>query len=254
MTTQNNYKYNANDDAISLWQKNFTSRIGDGSGDPEEEFLAYVRMAVQLKPTASWLEIGCGLGRMIELLDSGRNAIIGLEPDKERFADCTKRYSANDNIKILNITSDEFRQGQPEARFELILNSMVLQHVSTDTCDGILRDIRELLATDGVALISTTQNCRELFTFQSSPKHQTRKEFDRYAAQTGNQQFGIPVRKFSKASFLSNLDRNGLAVIHWGQFSYIRPEKVSWFASQYQVSPDEIKDVGDSQYVVVTRK
>lgn len=254
MTTLNKYKYNANDDAIGLWQQNFTSRIGDGSGDPEEEFLAYVRMVAQLKPTTPWLEIGCGLGRMIELLDSGRNTILGLEPDSERFADCVKRYRAQRNIEILNIASGELRRTQPDLRFELILNSMVLQHVSTGICEEILHDIHELLSTDGVALVSTTQNCKELFTFQSSPKHQTRQEFDEYAANPGSQQFGIPVRKFSKDSFLSALERNGLSVLHWGQFSYIRPEKVDWFASQYQVSPNDIRDVGDSQYVLVRRK
>ncbi|MDG9852373.1 class I SAM-dependent methyltransferase [Pseudomonas nitroreducens] len=254
MTTQNNYKYNANDDAISLWQKNFTSRIGDGSGDPEEEFLTYVKLVAQLKPTTPWLEIGCGLGRMIELLDTERNAIIGLEPDQDRFSDCKKRYRGKGNIEIFNITSRELRKTQPAARFDLILNSMVLQHVSTGICDEILQDIRELLSPDGVALVSTTQNCKELFTFQSSPKHQTRQEFDDYAANPGQQSFGIPVRKFSKDSFLSALDSNGLAVLHWGQFSYIRPEKVDWFANQYQVSSSDIRDVGDSQYALLRRK
>lgn len=254
MTTQNNYKYNANDDAISLWQQNFTSRIGDGSGDPEAEFLTYVRLVAQLKPTTPWLEIGCGLGRMIELLDTGRNSVLGLEPDDERFSDCKKRYRAKDNIEILNITSRELRRTQPATRFDLILNSMVLQHVSTSICDEILQDIRELLSPEGVALVSTTQNCKELFTFQISPKHQTRQEFDDYAANPGQQSFGIPVRKFSKESFLSALESNGLSVLHWGQFSYIRPEKVDWFANQYQVSSDDIRDVGDSQYALIRRK
>lgn len=254
MTTSSNYKYNANDDTISLWQQNFTSRIGDGSGDPEEEFLAYVRMMTQLRPTSSWLEIGCGLGRMIELLDSGRNTVLGLEPDDERFIDCRKRYRNQRNIEILNMTSGGFRQTRPKARFDLILNSMVLQHVSTGVCEGILQDIHALLSADGLSIISTTQNCKELFTFQDSPNHQTREEFDLYAAFPNDQHFGIPVRKFSKDSFLSCLEGNGLNVLHWGQFSYIRPEKLPWFANQYRVSEDEIRDVGDSQYAIVRRK
>lgn len=248
------YKYNANDDAINRWQQNFTSRIGDGSGDPEEEFLNYVRVISHLKPTTPWMEIGCGLGRMIELIANGRNTIVGLEPDSERFIDCRKRFSGQSNIEIFNTTSSEFRKANPEARFELILNSMVLQHVSTSVCEGILKDIHALLSADGVAIIATTQNCKELFTFQNSPAHQTRDKFDAYSEQPNKQMFGIPVRKFSKESFLSSLEENGLLVLHWGQFSYIRTEKVSWFAKQYNVRDDEIRNVGDSQYAIVRRK
>lgn len=254
MTISDNYKYNANDDDIIAWQKNFTSRIGDGSGDPEEEFLAYVRMMAQLRPTAKWLEIGCGLGRMIRLLDNGRNSILGIEPDNERFSACHKGNLGRRTIEILNMTSEELRRRRPRARFDLILNSMVLQHVSTGVCQGILKDIHALLAADGLAIISTTQNCKELFTFQSSPNHQTREEFDLYAAFPNDQKFGIPVRKFSKDSFISTLESNDLTLLHWGQFSYIRPEKVSWFADQYRVSEEDIRDVGDSQYAIVRRK
>ncbi|WP_296287279.1 class I SAM-dependent methyltransferase [Pseudomonas sp.] len=254
MTISSNYKYNGNDDEITAWQRNFTSRIGDGSGDPEEEFLAYVRMMTQLRPASNWLEIGCGLGRMVELLLSGRNSVVGLEPDDHRFNDCRKRFHGQRNIEVLKMTSEDLRRTRPKARFELILNSMVLQHVSTGVCQGILKDIHALLAKEGLAIISTTQNCKELFTFQSSPNHQTREEFDLYAAFPNDQKFGIPVRKFSKDSFLATLESNGLAVLHWGQFSYIRPEKVSWFADQYRVSEDDIRDVGDSQYAIVRRK
>ncbi len=189
-----------------------------------------------------------------QLIANGRNTIVGLEPDSERFIDCRKRFSGQSNIEIFNTTSSEFRKANPEARFELILNSMVLQHVSTSVCEGILKDIHALLSADGVAIIATTQNCKELFTFQNSPAHQTRDKFDAYSEQPNKQMFGIPVRKFSKESFLSSLEENGLLVLHWGQFSYIRTEKVSWFAKQYNVRDDEIRNVGDSQYAIVRRK
>lgn len=253
MSSEKRYTYNATDDAISLWQKNFTSRMGDGSGDPEEDFLSCVSLISQIKPDTSWLEIGCGLGRMIELLKTGRNKVWALEPDVSRYEGCKDRFRNDSGVEVLNSTSGQFRQENPEMTFELILNSMVLQHVSTDVCDQILCDIHDLLSDDGIAIISTTQNCKEMFTFQNNIKNHSRREFDAYAKNPDSQPYGIPVRKFTRQSFSDCIERAGLRIILWRQFSYIRPDKVAWFAQQYVVNGELIENVGDSQYAIVKR-
>lgn len=253
MSFEERYTYNSTDDAISLWQQNFTSRMGDGSGDPEEDFLSCVNLISQIRPETPWLEIGCGLGRMIELLRTGRNKVLGLEPDVSRYVSCKDRFRSDARIEVLNMTSGQFRFKEPDMKFELILNSMVLQHVSTDVCDQILSDIHGLLSADGVAIISTTQNCREMFTFQNDIKNHSLHEFDVYAKNPDSQPYGIPVRKFSRKSFLDCIERAGLEVILWRQFSYIRSEKLSWFARQYQVERELIENIGDSQYVIVRK-
>ena len=253
MGSQVEYKYIGDDDAITVWQRNFTSRIGDGKGDPEEEFLNCVRLVSQIKSKANWLEIGCGLGRMLNVLWNEKNKVIGLEPDRERFESCQKRFIDRDNVRVLNITSSKYKQDNPGAVFDCILNSMVIQHVSTTVCDEILSDIYSLLSDDGVAIISTTQNVKDIFTFQDSPDFKTQAEFNEYANNSHSQDFGIPVRKFTKKSFLESLSRNNLEVLHWGQFSYIRPEKLGWFSKMYDVPEEDIRDVGDSQYAVVRK-
>lgn len=80
----NRYTYNASDDDLVAWNRNFTSRIGDGSGDPEEDYLSELRIVAASKPDGPLLEIGCGLGRIIRVMNHA-GAIVGLEPDTERF-------------------------------------------------------------------------------------------------------------------------------------------------------------------------
>jgi SAM-dependent methyltransferase len=245
------YSYNAADDKLPYWNWSFTSRIGDGTGDPEEEYLSLVKLIVNCRPNAKLLDVGCGLGRIIDLVRHNVDSLVGLEPDRERFGACYKGNRGRDRICIVNSTSLEYKNAHPGKCFDIVTVSMVLQHVPTAMCDQILRDVRDLLLPDGVAIIATTQQELERYTLQSDPTPRSVEEFDRYAEDTANQHLGVPVRTFSKASLREAIERAGLMVIHWGQFSYIRPEKLAWFAAHIGVAPETIQDVGTSQYAVV---
>jgi hypothetical protein len=82
----------------------------------------------------------------------------------------------------------------------------------------------------------------------------TEAAFNAYANNSAEQTAGIPVHQFSKDSFLAALDKANLKVVRWGQFSYIRPEKLQWFANMFGFSAQSHADVGTSQYAVVSRK
>lgn len=252
-TKRRSYTYFNTDRALYVWLKNFTSRIGEGTGDPEEEFLSLVRLVANCKPNSNFLEIGCGLGRIIRIIEHSVGSVVGLEPDFERFQACRDDFDDGDRIRILQSTSGEYIDSHPGHHFDIVMVSMVLQHVSTGTCDRILRDVRHLLTPEGVAVIATTQQEIERFAFQWSPDFYSEEEFNRYALDFGNHEWGLPVRAFSKASFRRVLELAGLSLIHWGQFSYIRPEKLEWVASEFHVDPEAIRDVGTSQYAVVRR-
>ncbi len=252
-TQDQTYKYNASDEEISDYLRVFTSRIGDGTGDPEEEYLSLLKVIVACKANARYLDIGSGWGRIIDIVHPSAAVLVGLEPDPERFEHCFKTYHDGARTRIFNTSSLEFRTAYPQERFDVITLSMVLQHVATSVCDQILLDVRELLAPDGLAIIATTQQERERFIFQFDKTIQTVEAFDRYALASLDQPFGLPVRYFSKISFQQALERAGLQVVHWGQFSYIRPERLEGFAALSNTTPDAIRDVGDSQYAVVKR-
>jgi SAM-dependent methyltransferase len=247
------YTYNLDDKKISDWNQNFTSRIGDGSGDPEAEYLSLLHLIANCRPEAKYLDIGCGEGRVIDIVQHCIGSLVGLEPDPKRFQACYKTHNDGHRIRIINSTSAEYRDANPSDRFDIIALSMVLQHVPTGVCDQILQDVRALLMPEGVAIIATTQRKVEQFTFALNSTPRTVEEFDRYAADTANQPYGLPVRNFSKDSFRQAIERAGLDIIHWGQFSYVRPEKLGWVAAQLGLSPEAIEDVATSQHAVVKR-
>jgi SAM-dependent methyltransferase len=248
------YRYNARDDDLVAWNRNFTSRHGDGGGDPEEHYLSTLRLVAACRPRPQLLDIGCGLGRVIDLLRYDVGSIVGLEPDPERFGHSRAAFHDGDRVVILDCPSDRYKSEQPGRTFDIVVVSMVIQHVSTATCDRILADVHDLLAADGIGVIATTQQDQERFTRQSDPTPLSRETFDDYAADSSAQAAGIPVRQFSKASFLGALQQAGLDSLHWGQFSYIRPEKLGWFSRWMNASVDAIRDVGTSQYAVVRRR
>ncbi|MCE9630296.1 MAG: class I SAM-dependent methyltransferase [Planctomycetia bacterium] len=248
----NRYIYNASDDALVAWNRNFTSRIGDGTGDPEEDYLSTLQLVAASKPDAALLEIGCGLGRIIRVMNHV-GPIVGLEPDAERFRASFASLHDGERVQILNCTSTSYRTVHPQRRFGIVVVSMVIQHVPTTTCDRILRDVHDFLAADGLAVVATTQQDEERFTYQADQTHRRMDEFDAYAGESASQTRGIPVRQFSKASFLAAVRQSGLSVVRWGQFSYVRPEKVAWFAKWMGSRPVAIQDVATSQYAILRR-
>jgi SAM-dependent methyltransferase len=247
------YKYNANDDGLSEWVKNFTSRIGDGTGDIEETYLSKLKLIADLKRGQRFLDVGSGLGRIIELVRPSAGSLVGLEPDFFRFEDCYKHYHDGNRVQVMNTTTGEYKRAHPADRFDVVIVSMVLQHVSAATCDGILRDVRELLASDGVAIVATTHCYEERFQAQTNPTPQTAEAFDRYADDSTNQQWGIPVRMFSRISFEGAILRAGLQIIDWGQFTYIRPERLSGWTALLGVPYEALENRGISQYAVLRR-
>lgn len=248
------YRYNGRDEELASFMKAFTSRIGNGLGDPEEDYLSTLQLVAGCKPRASLIDIGCGLGRVIGLLHGNVESIVGLEPDLQRFLDCHKAYNDGSRIQILNMTSDRYKADHPGRLFDIGVVSMVIQHVSTSTCQAIMTDLRDMLHDDGIGVIATTLQEVERFTLEADPSPLSESAFNQYSEDLDCQASGIlPVRQFSQESFLSMVNQAGLEIIRWGQFSYMRPEHVQWFANYYNLSPGAIRDVGTSQYAVVRK-
>jgi cyclopropane fatty-acyl-phospholipid synthase-like methyltransferase len=247
------YTYHGDDSGLSTWDKTFTSRNGDGSGDAEENFHAAIKLIAACKAGGAFLDVGSGLGRIVKQLWPDAGTVTGLEPDLKRYLACRNRLSGRDHVDVLNMTSWDYRKRFPERRFDFTTVSMVVQHVSTQACRDILRDVREFMAPGGVAMISTTHFFEERFTYEMDLAPHAATEFDRYADASEHQDKGIPVRMFSKASLLAEIEQAGLQVVDWRQFSYVRPEKVEGMASMFGVPIERLRDFGLSQYAVVRR-
>jgi cyclopropane fatty-acyl-phospholipid synthase-like methyltransferase len=245
------YAYNSSDDKIPSWSAKFTSREGDGRGDSEEIYLDALKTAAACKAGGAFLDIGSGLGRIIDLVRPFAGTITGLEPDRERFLSCQDRFRGDANICLLPITCGKYRSSHRRGRFDLITASMVLQHVSTRVCDEILRDVAEMLGRGGVGIVSASHFYEDRYTRERDNSPMEVGAFDRYAEDFGAQRLGIPVRMFSKDSFLRAIERAGLEAVVWRQFGYVRPEHLEGMAGLYRAQPDQLRDHGIAQYALV---
>jgi ubiquinone/menaquinone biosynthesis C-methylase UbiE len=252
--TEQRYKYNFTDDQLGDLMKSFTSRNGDGTGDIEENYQSCLRLVGNCKTDQNYLDVGSGSGRIIEIMRPNAKRMTGLEPDIERFKSCRDNYLNCENVQIFNSTTSEYNDAFPNERFDVIIVSMVLQHVSTTTCGQILRDVQKLLAPNGVGIVATTHFFDERFLYQFDTNPKSSDEFDRYAENCSDQEWGIPVRMFSKGSFYREIEQAALEVIVWNQFCYFRPEKLAHFAPLYHVPADAIRDTAISQFAVVRRR
>lgn len=249
--SETSYVYQADDAELVAWEANFTSRNGTGEGDSEANFQSAVVMAAACKAGGRFLDVGSGHGRIIGWLRPYAGTITGLEPDVARFSSCENLFRNDPDVEVLNITTGQLIEGRPTERFDLITVSMVVQHVSTRTCRGIFRDVRNLLAENGVAVVSTTHFPYERFTYQMDPTAKDVEEFDLYADRSDNHHQGLPVRMFGRKSFEVALEEAGLAIVGWQQFSYPRPERAEGLAGLYAITPDELRDCGISQFALV---
>lgn len=248
------YTYNDDDSNLASWNSLFTSRHGDGSGDPEEDFLSAIRLVAACKAGGTFLDVGSGIGRIIDLLKPYAGGIVGLEPDRERYIACRDGAAAFDDwIEMFNTTSWEFRRSYRGRGFDFITVSMVIQHISTQACGRLLDDVHGLLKPNGVAMIATTHFYEERFTYQAAPQAHDVSEFDRYAEQVADQDKGIPVRMFSAEAFHRELGRAGLEVILWRQFAYPRADRAAELGGVLAATADQVRDLGSSQYAVVRR-
>ena len=248
------YVYQADDADIALWEANFTSRNADGSGDSEANFRDAVLMGAAGKAGGRFLDVGSGHGRIIDWLKPYAASMIGVEPDAIRFESCANTFRNDKDIEVLNVTTGHLRNRGMMHCFDYITASMVVQHVSTRTCQGLLDDVRALLARDGIAIVATTHFPQERFTYQNDPHAKTREEYDLYADRTESQGFGLPVRMFSRTSFETAIEQAGLTIVAWQQFSYAQPDKLEGVAALYAIAAEELRNCGISQFALVRHR
>jgi 2-polyprenyl-3-methyl-5-hydroxy-6-metoxy-1,4-benzoquinol methylase len=238
---------------------NFENRLGDNSGLHEQEHFDNLEMLLAIKRGGSCLDVGAGLGRVTAVAREIVAEVVALEPDESRWRECHRAYHREPDCQVYRQTTSEYLRQNPDKRFDLIVVSMVIQHLSTSNCDQLISEVSTLLKPDGVVIIYTTHTLEKCkgFSFSSNPERNfvPEAEFNAYtAAPPAEQTMGLPVRRFSKQDLMDVIDRADLAPIFWRQTSYYRPERLDYFAWRLNVDPRELNSVGNSQFVVAQKK
>ncbi|MEH6591670.1 MAG: class I SAM-dependent methyltransferase [Halioglobus sp.] len=252
------YKYNLHDQKLDNYARGFESRVGDSSGDIEVDFFDSLRLLLEMKRDGAVIDIGAGTGRATVLAQGICREVVALEPDRERWQGTHSDLHDEPQCRVLCQTSSDYIAENPGKKFDVVILGWVVQHISTVTCDAVLRDVAQLLQPDGVAIIATTHTIEEAEGFSCAHAdldevYMSEVAFNTYAENSANQPKGIPVRRFSKKGFLAALAPL-FETIYWRQISYFLPPRAERIAARLKVDPQQLLDIGNSQFVVVRRK
>lgn len=130
----------------------------------------------------SILDVGCGRGWLTNLLNNFGVA-RGIEPVRS-VVDHGKKLFPHLNLKscyTYNLISDE-----PDAKFDLVVSSEVIEHIPDDSKKNFVSDISRLLNEGGYVIIST-------------PRAEAQEVFLKYAS--ANQ----PIEEWISEAYLENL-------------------------------------------------
>lgn len=256
----NDYVYKDNEVTMPAFSEKFTSRIGDGSGYHEQFFHDTVNLLAHARSAGSMIDIGCGMGRTT--LEGARivSELVALEPDAARWNYTRELVAEFPHVAVLNQTTQQYIAANPGKQFDLSVLGMVVQHLPTHLVTRVMDDLATLTRPGGIAVVATTHAMEKArcFTYQKVEDGRlnaqiSEEEFNRYAENTAEQDKGLPVHRFSRSEFEAIVPQQ-FDITYWQQYSYYRPEHLEYFAWRHSVTPEELADVGNSQFLVLRRK
>ena len=239
-----NYKYILDDSTLSEFEKCFYNKY-DSTLHPQQPYFDILVNSVNSYTT--FLEIGCGQGRIFKSIRPFVKSYVGLEPDKERYKDCLELFEeSNTNHDFYNMFSHEYLAAYPEKKFDFVCISHVIQHVSTQTAHNILKDAYNLLNVNGKLIVSTTCVPNEIYTYNQNNISDSVINFDLYC--TNNESYnGLPIHMFAKDTLEKYLHDSNFTVINYEQYEFIKEKNIPWFSCIFHTSIDRLCSIGMSQ-------
>lgn len=121
-----------------------------------ERIYKYVRDKYKNK-NANVLDYGCGSGYGVLLLSEYFKSVFGIDVSEEAIEYCKNKYKFNKS-NINYSTFDPSSQPYPDNYFDYIISFQVFEHIPLELIDNYILNIRNMLKTNGKAVI-TTPNC-----------------------------------------------------------------------------------------------
>lgn len=95
------------------------------------------------------LDIGMGVGELIELEKQKFKEIYGIDVDEESVNICRKRFENNENIHVIRGNANDLKKLFDNKKFDYITCLDVLEHIEIKECKKVLNDIYDLLKDGG---------------------------------------------------------------------------------------------------------
>jgi len=95
------------------------------------------------------LDIGVGIGELIELEKQKFRKIYGIDADEESVKICRKRFENDENIYIIDGNINDLENLFEDRKFDYITCLDVLEHIKVEECKKALNNIYNLLIDGG---------------------------------------------------------------------------------------------------------
>lgn len=204
----------------------------------------------------SFLDIGCGLGRLLLRFGESANAIVGIEPDTDRFIMC-KENIENTHIKDkVTLYNDSLDALNFESRFDFILCSHVLQHISNDNCKKLIQSIAHNLEPDGKLVVLTNHSDKDHDIYinsyikedQTIEREISNSEFNQLTSKVGS----LPIRFFSIHTLENMIKPYGLRIASYEVF-HLKNTNHLFYDSIVNTLPFLKKKHGRDMLLIITK-
>lgn len=123
----------------------------------EHRLLKYISR--NIRSNGSFLDVGCGFGRLLTEFQPYFTNIVGIEPDINRYKKALENIDnelLNKNkVEILNTNIEDM---ECDKKFDLILCSHVIQHIETEKAKRVVCKMGEMLSENGILVILTSHS------------------------------------------------------------------------------------------------
>lgn len=155
------YKYPDRNDVMTV---DFIDSVSDGNywDRSERNVLGKCIEMLQEKGAGTFLDLGCGQGRLMPFFAPYVSEIIAAEPDRSRYryalelADVLMEEFPEKKVKVVNGDIHTVCEGDATPEFDAVLCSHVIQHIKYDICRDMLASAVSCLKKGGLLFLTTT--------------------------------------------------------------------------------------------------
>jgi len=132
---------------------------------------AYALLAEPLVANKKVLEIGCGSGYGADYLSKSASSVIGVDISPGGIAGCQDKYG-KENLDF--VEADGLKLPFESGSFDVVVSFQVIEHIAPKNVLNYLSEIKRVLNSDGVFLVSTPNSRLRLLPFQKpwNPEHE----------------------------------------------------------------------------------
>lgn len=138
--------------------------------DRLQVYLPFVLPLAALHPSLPALDLGCGRGEWLELLQDNRIPAQGVDLDNSMLAACSER-----GLSVCNADAIDYLKTQPNASYLVVTGFHIAEHLPFDVLQTLFAQARRVLVPGGL-LILETPNPENLVvgtaSFYIDPTHQ----------------------------------------------------------------------------------